>query len=270
MIQNLKQIEEALGLNEGDFVSMLNSEEEKTLDLDNYVIEPKSIYEERVKNIKDHTSKTAREITIKNIRDAFELNFEGKYEENLIEAMKKRDLTLQEKIKEEVVKDPEERYKNLLSDFTKLQSNLQLEIEAKENLVKNYADKEKKTKIENDFFNAVPNDLLVSKKTLLIEAEQKGYSLDIVDGITVIKDQKGEILKDEKTYSPLKLESWAKNFATPYVKQPTGGTGQMDDTQPAKVGSYEAFEKEAEKKGWTVSEINEEMAKRIKDGTLTL
>lgn len=270
MIENLKQIEQAFGLEEGKFLEMINSENKEVLELENIVIEPKSIQEERINNIKDHASKTAREITIKSIKKAFGLDFEGKYEENLIESLQKREQQREQQIKDEVVKDPEERYKNLHSDFQKIQNNLQEEILKRTELEQSYAQKEKKSKIQNDFFNAVPNELVISKGTLLIEAEQKGYSFDILEGITVIKDQNGEVLKDEKTFSPLKIESWAKNFATPYVKQVSGGSGQSDDVQPLKAGSFEAFEKEAERNNWDRAKTNEEMAKRIKDGTLVV
>ena len=266
MIQNLKELETALGLEEGGFNKMLTSETEDVIDLENILIEPKSVYEERLENIKNHSSNTAREITVKNIKKAFGLEFEGKYEDKLIESLKSRD----EIIKNEVVKDPEERFKNLQSDFTKLQSNLQEQITKNSELENSFLQKEKKSKIQTDFFNAIPNELVVSKNTVLIEAEQKGFSFDIQDGITVIKDNAGEVLKNEKTLSPLKIEDWAKDFVTPYIKQPTGGSGRTDDVLPAKAGSFEAFEKEAKTNGWNAEKQNTEMAKRIKDGTLVV
>lgn len=265
-IANLNEIEKSLGLEEGKLNEMLTSDEEHSIDLSNLLIEPKSIYEERVKNMKDHASNTAREIIIKNIKKEFGLEFEGKYENNLIEAFKKRDET----IKSEVIKDPEQRYVSLKTDFEKLQKNLEEAQKEKANLEATFANKEKQNKIQNDLFKVIPDNTLVSKSTILLEANTKGYSFDIEEGITVVKDAKGEIIKDERTLSPVSVEQWAKNFVTPYLKPIEGGGGGGDDTNPAKAGSFEAFEKEAQKKGWTSTEMSLEMSKRIQQGTLKI
>lgn len=265
-IANLNEIEKSLGLEEGKLNEMLSSDEEHSIDLSNVLIEPKSIYDERIKNIKDHASNTTREILIKNIKKEFGLEFEGKYENNLIEAFKKRD----EIIKNEVIKDPEQRYVSLKTDFEKLQKNLEEAQKERENLEAAFANKEKQSRIQNDLFKVIPDNTLVSKQTILVEANTKGYSFDLQEGITVIKDAKGEIIKDDRTLSPISVEQWAKNFVTPYLKPIEGGNGGSDDTPPSKAGSFEAFEKEAEKKGWTSAEMSMEMSRRIQQGTLKI
>lgn len=265
-LENINEIEKAFGIEEGKLKDMITSEEKHSLDLSGILIEPKSIYEERVKNIRESASTMAKEVTIKKIKNEFGLEFEGKYEDNLIEALKKRD----ENIKSEVIKDPEERFVSLQTDFQKLQSNYQEEIKKREQLENDYKEKEKSTKIKNDVFKHIPDDTIVSKSTILIEANQKGFSFDNIDGVTVIKDSKGEIVKDERTLSPLPIDNWMKSFVTPYLKQVEGGSGRMDDTPPAKAGTYEAFMKEAEKNGWNDTQRNQEMSKRIADKTLVL
>jgi hypothetical protein len=265
-LENITELEKAIGIEEGKLSEMISSEEKHSIDLSSLLIEPKAIYEERLKNIKSDAATMAKEVTIKKIKNAFELEFEGKYEDSLIEAFKKRDET----IKGEVIKDPEARYTTLKSDFDKLQSNLQEEINKRTELENGYAKKEKTNKIQNDVFKHIPDSTIVSKSTIIIEANQKGFTFDELDGITVVKDSNGEILKDERTLSPLGIDIWAKSFVTPYLKPLEGGSGKGDTAPPSKAGSFEAFEKEAEKNGWNASQINTEMSKRIKEGSLIL
>ena len=265
-LENINEIEKAFGLEEGKLSEMITSEEKHKIDLSEFIIEPKSIYDERLTNIKTHSGITAREIAVKKIRDEFGLEFKGKNEDNLIQALKARD----EKIKSEVIKDPEERYTSLKTDFEKLQSNLNLEIQKRTELETSFAQKEKESKIKSDVFKHIPDNTIVGKSTILLEAKEKGYSFNDLDGKTVVKDSKGEIIKNENTLSPITVEEWAKSFVTPYLKPLEGGSGRKDDVPPSKAGSFEAFEKEAAKNNWTAMQKNTEMAKRIKEGTLSL
>jgi hypothetical protein len=265
-LENITEIEQAFGLEEGKLSEMITSEEKHSIDLSTLLIEPKAIYEERIANIKTSSSAMAKEVAIKKIKTTLGLDFEGKTEENLVEALTKKFET----IKEEVIKDPEQRYVALKTDFEKLQGNLQAEINKRTQLEVSFENDRKIAKIQNDVFKHIPENTLVSKNTILIEANQKGFTFEVEDGSTVIKDSKGEIIKDEKTFSPIQLDSWMKSFITPYIKPVEGGGGGGDDTHPNRAGSFEAFEKEADKNDWSHEKKNSEMAKRIKDGTLTL
>ena len=265
-IENISEIEKVFGIEEGKFSEMMTSDDNHKIDLSSMLIEPKSIYDERVKNIKADASQMAKEIAIKKIRTTLGLEFEGKTEENLIEALNTRFET----IKGEVVKDPEQRYTALKTDFDKLQVNLQSEITKRTELETNYATKEKKETIKNDIFKYIPNETIVSKGTIILEANEKGFTFDSVDGMTVVKNNSGEIVKDEQTLSPISLEVWMKSFATPYLKPIEGGSGRKDDVPPAKAGSYEAFMKESEKQGWNDQQRADEMSKRLSNKTLIM
>lgn len=109
----------------------------------------------------------------------------------------------------------------------------------------------------------------MAKNTIFVEAREKGYSFEKEEGKIVVK-LNGEVQKDEKTLSPISVESFVKDFVTPYVGKAEGGSGKEDEVPPGKAGSFEAFEKEAEKAGWDSSEKNEIMMKRIKDGSLKM
>lgn len=264
-LENISELEQSLGLESGKLSEMITSEEKHIIDLEPLVIEKKAIYEERISNIKKEEFKHGQEKFFKTVRDAFGLEITGKTSENLITGLK----TFVETEKEKGGAEPEEKYKTLKSDFEKLQSNLAAK-ETEFNNFKTTIEKEKETnEIKSEFSKYVPQNTLVGANTIFVEAREKGYSLEKEDGKIVVK-LNGEVQKDEKTLSPISVESFVKDFATPYIKKVDGGAGGGDDTPPSKAGSFEAFEKEAEKAGWTVSEMNEIMAKRLKDGSLKL
>lgn len=264
-IDNIEQIEESLGIEKGKLTEMITSNENHTIDLSPLVIEKKEIYEERISNIKKEEFKHGQEKFFKNVRDAFGLEIQGKTPENLITGLK----TFVETEKEKGGAEPEEKYKTLKADFEKLQNNLVAK-ETEFDTFKTNIEKEKEAnEIKSEFTKHIPSNTLVAPNTIFVEAREKGYSLEKEDGKIVVK-LNGETQKDEKTLSPISVEAFVKNFATPYVKKADGGNGGGDDTPPSKAGSFEAFEKEAEKAGWTSSEMNEIMAKRLRDGSLKM
>lgn len=266
MLKNQKEIEEKLGIEEGKLSEFINSEEEHEVDLANVVIEPKATYDEKIGNIKKQSAEMAKEVTIKTIKKEFSLEFEGKTEGNLIEALKARD----EKIKEDVIKDPEKRYTDLKADFTTLQGKLKTTEEEFTNF-KTTAEGEKNTnEIKNSFMNSIEGKTTVGKSTIFVEAKEKGFSFEKVEGEIVVKDAKGEIVKND-ALSPLPLKDWVSEFSKAYlVKEAGGGSGEDDDLGGgnAAAGSLEAFEKEAAKAGWNATEKNTKMQERIKAGTL--
>jgi len=265
-IANLTAIEESLGIESGKLTEMLSSEEEHTVDLTKKVILDKSVYDERISNIKKDSSIMSNDIFIKELRNAFELEFEGKTKENLIDAFK----TKIEKEKAEGIKDPEQRYTTLKTDFEKLQANFTAKDKEIEDIKTRNSEKEKRSVIVNEVFKFIPDNALVSKNTILIEAEQKGYKFDIDDGKTVVRDESGEILKNETTLSPKSVKEFMESFITPFLPAVEGGGGGKDETGGGKAGSFDAFMKEAEKNGWDNAKVNEEIMKRTKDGTLKL
>lgn len=264
-LENQKEIEKALGLEEGKLSEMITSEEKHVIDLTPLVIEKKEIYEERISNIKKEEFKHGQDKFFKEVRDSFGLDVTGKTPESLINGLK----SFVETEKEKGGAEPEEKYKNLKSDFEKLQLNLTKK-ETEFSAFKTKIEQEKETnEIKSSFTKHVPNNTLVSKSTIFVEAKEKGYSFEKEEGKLVVK-LNGEVQKDEKTLSPISIETFVTNFVTPYLKKADGGGGGGDDTPPSKAGSFEAFEKEAKKQGWNDSQRNEEMMKRIKDGSLKM
>jgi hypothetical protein len=259
-LENVLEIEKALGIEGGTLTEMITSEEKHKIDLSELLIEKKSIYDERLENIKKETAKTALEMAVKEQRNVLGLEFTGKTMENLVNAIKA-------KTESDSKIEPEEKYKSLKTDFEKLQGNL-VEKENEFNAFKTNIEKQNLlSEIKNDFTKHIPDNTLVSKSTIFTEAKEKGFSFEREEGKTIVK-QNGEVLKDEKTLSPIDIASWVTNFATPYLAKVEGGSGKGDDAKQYKQGSFESFEKEAIKNGWNDSQKNTEMSKRIKDGTL--
>lgn len=264
-LENVKELEQALGIEEGKLSEYITSEENHTIDLSPLVIEKRTIYEERISNIKKEEFKHGQDKFFKTVRDEFGFESTKKSPEDLIISLK----GFIETEKEKGGAEPEEKFKTLKADFIKLQNNL-TETETNFATFKTNIEREKETnEIKSEFTKYVPANTLVSKNTIFVEAKEKGYSFEKEDGKVVVK-LNGEVQKDDKTLSPISVESFVKNFITPYVGKNEGGGGGGDEVPPSKAGSFEAFEKEAEKAGWNDSERNEVMMKRIKDGSLKL
>jgi hypothetical protein len=265
MLDNQKEIEQALGLDEGKLSEMITSEEKHAIDLSALVIEKKEIYEERISNIKKEEYKHGQDKFFKTVRDSFGLDITGKTPENLIDGLK----SFVEAEKEKGGAEPEEKYKKAVAEKAEALAKLN-DVNNEFASFKTNIEKEKEfSEIKSEFTKHVPQNVLVSKNTIFVEAKEKGYSFEKEEGKVVVK-LNGQTQKDEKTLSPISVETFVKNFVTPYIGKPEGGNGGSDEVPPSKAGSFEAFEKEAEKAGWTDSERNEIMAKRLKDGSLKI
>jgi len=262
MIENLKEITETLGLSEDQFKEMITSEENHTIDLSTKVIVDKNIYDERIANIKKESSTMALEIAIKEQRNALGLDFQGKTMENLVNAIKS-------KVESESKIEPEEKFKALKTDFEKLQENYSAKETEFTTFKTNIEKQQELNEIKVEFTKHIAGETLVSKSTIFTEAKEKGYSFEKEDGKIVVK-LNGETQKNNDTLSAISVKEFVTNFSTPYLKKPTGGAGGDDETDGSKAGSFDAFVKEAEKNGWNATKQNEEMAKRIKDGTLKM
>ena len=261
-LENITELEQTLGLESGKLQEMITSEENHKIDLSTKVIVDKTIYDERIANIKKESSAMALEIAVKEQRNALGLDFQGKTMENLVNAIKS-------KVESESKIEPEEKFKALKSDFEKLQENYNAKETEFTTFKTNIERQQELNEIKNEFTKHISGDTLVSKSTIFTEAKEKGYSFEKEDGKIVVK-LNGETQKNKDTLSAISVKEFVTNFSTPYLKTASGGGGGEDEPEGGKAGSFEAFIKEAEKNGWNATKQNEEMAKRIKDGTLKM
>jgi hypothetical protein len=261
-LNNIAEIETTLGIESGKLIEMINSEEAFSVDLSEKVFLDKTAYEERIANIKKDSATMAIEIAVKEQRNNLGLDFQGKTMDNLVNAIKA-------KSESESKIEPDEKYKTLKSEFDGLVSKLN-EKDAEFNSFKTKIEQTNTlNEIKNEFTKYIPDNVLVSKSTIFTEAKEKGFSFEKEEGRLVVKDSNGNILKDDN-YSPISVKDWATNFATPYLPKVEGGKGANDDLGDHKAGSFEAFMKESERNNWDASKQNQEMAKRISNGTLKI
>ena len=261
-LENIAEIETTLGIESGKLIEMINSEEAFKVDLTEKVFLDKTAYEERIANIKKESATVAIETAVKEQRNNLGLDFQGKTIENLVSAIKL-------KTESENKIEPDEKYKTLKSEFDGLVSKLN-EKDSEFNSFKSNIEKTNLiNEIKGEFTKYIPDNTLVSKSTIFTEAKEKGFSFEKEEGVVVIKDSNGNILKDDN-YSPISVKDWVSNFSTPYLPKVEGGKGANDDLGESKAGSFEAFMKESERQGWNASKQNSEMAKRISNGTLKI
>lgn len=261
-LENIAEIETTLGIESGKLIEMINSEEAFKVDLTEKVFLDKTAYEERIANIRKESATVAIETAVKEQRNNLGLDFQGKTIENLVTAIKS-------KTESENKIEPDEKYKTLKSEFDGLLSKLN-EKDAEFNSFKTKIEQTNTlNEIKGEFTKYIPDNVLVSKSTIFTEAKEKGFSFEKEEGRIVIKDSNGNILKDEN-YSPISVKDWVSTFSTPYLAKAEGGKGEGDNLGEGKAGSFEAFLKESERQGWDAMRKNQEMAKRISNGTLKL
>ena len=261
-LDNIAEIETTLGIESGKLIEMINSEEAFSVDLSEKVFLSKTAYEERIANIKKESATVAIETAVKEQRNNLGLDFQGKTIENLVSAIKL-------KTESENKIEPDEKFKLLKTEFDGLVSKLN-EKDSEFNSFKSQIEQTNLiNEIKGEFTKHIPDNVLVSKSTIFTEAKEKGFSFEKEEGRIVIKDTNGNVLKDDN-YSPISVKDWVSNFSTPYLAKAEGGKGANDDLGESKAGSLEAFLKESVKQGWNASKQNEEMSKRISNGTLKI
>ena len=127
------------------------------------------------------------------------------------------------KVESESKIEPEEKFKNLKADFEKLQSNL-VEKENEFTTFKTNIERQNSlNEIKTEFTKHIPDNTLVSKSTIFVEAKEKGFSFEKEDGRVVVKDAMGNVVKNDSTLSPVSVKEWVSEFVTPYLPAQTGG-----------------------------------------------
>mgnify|MGYP000072533266 FL=1 len=263
-IENIDIIEQSFGLEKGKLTEMMSSEETHKIDIDNFVIKPKSDYEALLNNLKKESSTAAVEIAVKNARKDLGLEFEGKTMENLLKFYK-------EKVETEAKIDPNKKYDTLKSDFDKLQGNLS-EWESKyTNLENTYKQKEQLTTINNTLLKSIPDNTTIPKEDVLAIMKARVQFNIGEDGFEIIgKD--GNPMKNDANRNLITAEEFVSDFIKPYLKEVQGGAGGGDSSNSGKATSFDLFDKRMADKGINVGSerYNDEMSIAMKNGTLKL
>ena len=269
-VENIDILEESLGLEKGKLTEMITSEEKHQLEIDKYVIKPKSDFDSLLGNVKRDSYEIGRKELFKELGVDFEGTGVHRDVNKSVEFIKKWNEENVNKAIEEAKIDPNKKYDTLKQDFDKLQGNLS-EWENKYNTLEStYKQKEQASTIKNTLLKEIPEGTLLDKEDILALAMAK-YQFGIDDdGFAISKN--GEIQKNQSNMNRITPNEFMKEFVKPYLKPIDGGAGGKDSNSGGKETSLEIFNKSMESKGINVGseDYNEQMSLAMKNGTLKL
>jgi hypothetical protein len=265
-IENINEIEKSLGLEEGKLSEMITSEDAHTVDLTGRVFLSEEDLSTRISNERKEAGKASVEIAVKKARNELGLEFEGKTMSNLMGAYK-------DNIESGFNSDSSEREKKLKSDLEAVQNNftnLQADFEGFKTQVSH---KETQRQLDNKILSSMPNDLSIPKEDALLLFKSKHKLETLEGGEMQISDLSGNVFQDDQTKSNLGISDVLSGFVEPYKvseKQTPKGRGEGNKHKQYSAGSLEAFDKEMTDAGISGVKYNEEMSRRITNGTLKI
>lgn len=264
MIKNIPEIETALGLKAGDFKAAYEAAEEKVIDITGLEIVSKTDYATRIKNLKEEAGTAAVEIAVKKARTELGVDFEGKTMENLLLAHKT-------KVIAEANLNPDKRVTDLEKDLVKMRGNFETEKTKREGIENEFKQKENMRAVREAVISEIPANTIIPKDDVVNIFFSKNKA-ELDDAGKIVFKKGDEVLKNQTTLNPLSVKEVMTEFITPYVKPAVGGDGGGDNPGQPKAGTLQHFVEEMQKAGFNEggSKFNEEMGKRIKEGTLKI
>ncbi len=268
-IENMTEIETVLGYAEGILQEAIASDDAikleipqgKFIDTEKHVIRTIEDQDIFLKNTRDEAKTAGLEQGIKDMRNELGYSFEGKTLQNLLKAHG-------DKIQADAGAEPDAKIQELTTDLEKLRG-INSDWETKYNgLVTESTAKDNQRRIDNNILNSIEGDFILPK-TQLSTLFKSEYQVVEEDGKQLIK-KNGETQKNPANLEPLTLADIMPKFLETYIKPVSGGSGGGDSTGTPKAGTLEAFEKEMSEAGKSREDMNIEMQRRIKDGTLTV
>ena len=262
-IENLSVIEQTLQLPEGTLLQAIESQEVVKVELPELEVFKKEDYNARIENLKSTFQKQGQDFLIKEAKQKFGLEFEGKSIDTLAEKLRAKAL-------EEAKVEPNEKVKELQSDLEKLRKNL----EEKDNLIiqkeTEFKQNEKKRLIKDTLLSKMNIETSIPKEDVLTILQSK-YEID-VENDNIIFKQNGEVLKNNTTLNPKTVAELYAPFFPNYPKQPTDGIDENNETVHCKFNSLEMFNEEMQNKGIALNSeaYNKEMMQRLSNKTLTI
>lgn len=234
----LKTLSELTGIEAEKIVEHVTSEEEE---LEGVEIAEKHIFteDELTARLKNHGSKsgvTAVEMAVKDARNDFELEFEGKTIKNLVNAA-------MEKAKTNALEEAKIKPNEQLAEKDKVIDGLRKSIikieEEKDAKITELSKSISTMQEDNVISSLIPTNLdtPLSNSDLKVLFRNEFGTKKNDDGKLVFTDKSGEILKDEKTQEPLSGKVVIDQFLeTKNIKVKNGsGRGGDDDNIDTKV-----------------------------------
>ncbi len=240
---------------------------------DDLVVYKTDQFESFKKNLSDDEYKKGKsagyEMIVKEARDKFGIQIEGKNLDNFADAFKT-------KIIEESKIEPSKKIQELEEEKKKLQTNyanLETEFSGFKTTIQ---EKESRAKKDNTLSSFLPvTGLKVDHDITLLALKTKaGIDIAFDENNTMMITENGIVVKDQKTLMPIEPKSFieSKLQQLDLIQKATGGGGGGDEGGGGQASSFDKFTKEMETNGVSEGSLKfqEEMAKRIKEGTLKL
>ena len=238
MIENIPQVEAALGIPAGTLLTDIASADKKTIDLTGLEIMKKSDYATRLANEKAAAAKEHFEIKMKEVKTKHALAIDDNDADKIFDAFKT-------KVIAEANLPTDKKVADLTSDFNAMKKNFETEKQAHDAFKIETVKQANRRRLNETILGKMPDGVLPKDKLLTLF--HTDFEAELTDaGIVYKKD--GQVLKNKTTLSPQTTEEVIKDWFTPYAKPVTGGAGGGDSTHAA-AGSIEEFTKQQEDKG---------------------
>jgi hypothetical protein len=241
MISNIEQILGSLSIDKEAFVAAMQSDQEVEISFSpptvsafspDLFIEDEN-FQTYQKNFAEEQKLAGREMAIKDARNKYGLDFQGKTMDNLVTAA-------MAKAESEATVDPNKKVEQYKGDIEGLREQI-TSISQERDQFKGQIDTIKSDySLERTLFGQVKNDDNYSLPADDIVALYKMKTkLGFDEGSHVVLTPSGDSLKDSLR-NPISVENHFSEFTKNYLKTPTGGTGGGDDT-PTSGKDFDTF-----------------------------
>lgn len=242
---DLKTLADRAGIAPEDLQAAFASEDEVTLE-----IKPFEFFDEsQLSALKTNVGKAAIEVEIKNFKREKNIDFTGKTLQGIYDYANSIGM-------KEGHKEPEQKYKEL-EDKYKLKIG---ELENMNSTIDQYKGKLFDLSASTKLKGAVDFDTTIPQEDLIVLFKAKHQLKQGEDGETYVqKLGAADLIKEDKTQSPIKAEDVYKKFAESYLKTGKGLPPKMKGT----VDGDLTFETKREFDEWAATETDQSLINKV-------
>jgi hypothetical protein len=171
--------------------------------------------------------------------------------------------------------EPSKKITELQNDLEKIQNNYKQLEDEYVGFKTSIQQKDLQQKKDNSLLRYISkHELIVEPDIALIAVRNKyGVDIDFDDEGNEFLTERGKIVKNEKTLSPIKPDDYIASLITPLIKkEAVTGRGSKDDYGTKTETDYDKFVKEMEQNNISQGSLafSEEQTKRLQNGTLKI
>lgn len=235
MITNLETILGAVGLNKESFIEAMQSESEVELEFSKPTLEafsPDAFADDEKfqtfkRNFSEEQKTAGREMAIKDARNKYGLEFEGKTIDNLVNAVTA-------KVESEATAEPDKKLQQYKGDIDSLKGQIESIQLERDQFKGQISEIQSNHKLERTLYGKVKDESNYSiPADDLVALYKMKTNIGIEEGSHVLYEPNGDILKNDLR-EPISIEAHFSEFTKSYLKNPTGGTGGADETPTGK------------------------------------